>query len=87
MDDLDEPSGQRIHIAAAARDPGLIASIAALIAAGLTGIAAIIKAWAQLLYARADMIRARAGAPAAPGEQADSEPPDGPGRSNTESNA
>ncbi|WP_141666019.1 hypothetical protein [Streptomyces hirsutus] len=56
---------------------GLITAIAALIAAGLTGIAAIIKAWAQLLFARADMIRARSGQPAVEVDQGGPEPGDG----------
>lgn len=57
--------------------PAWLTAIAALIAAGLTGIAAVIKAWAQLLFARADMVRARAGQPAVEGDQGGSEPGEG----------
>lgn len=74
-----------MHIASHPPDPGLIASIGALIGAGLTGIAAVIKAWAQLLYARADMIRARSGRPAVASDgQVEAEPADGSAASSSE---
>lgn len=66
------------HAAGGAGSAGLLTAIAALVAAGLTGIAAIIRAWAQLLRARADMIRARSGQPTVEVDQGGPEPGDGP---------
>lgn len=66
---------------------GLIASIAALTTAGLTGVAAIIRAWAQLLLARADMIRARLGRTAADGERGEAEPAEEASRRDNEAGA
>lgn len=62
-----------------------VGTIAALIAAGTGGIAAIIRAWAEVLHARADMIRARREGPTSAASPADppreSAQPDAPGES------
>jgi len=63
------------------------AGVAALIAAGLGGVAAIIKAWAQLLFARADMIRARSGQPDVERDRGEAESGDGAGGGSSQTDA
>ncbi|MFE3118755.1 DUF3040 domain-containing protein [Streptomyces niveus] len=63
---------------------GLIASISALIAAGAAGTAAIIRAWAQLVLARADMLRARQGQAALASDSGQVPEPEGDQSTNTE---